>query len=145
MQRVLDFEREGSRVILAGEHWTAYVPFAARWPIELHLMPHRHVPDFAETTDAERDELARVYLRLLRGIDALYDTPTPYIAAWHQAPVSTSRDTVRMHLEITSPRRAADKLKFLAGSEAAMGAWIGDIPPEAAAERLRDSIEGVQL
>ena len=29
----------------------------------------------------------RLYLRLLRGIDALYDTPTPYIAAWHQAPV----------------------------------------------------------
>lgn len=145
MQRVLDFEREGGRVILAGEHWTAYVPFAARWPIEVHLMPHRHVPDFAESTDAERDELARIYLRLLRGIDALYETPTPYIAAWHQAPVNVARDTVRMHLEITSPRRAADKLKFLAGSEAAMGAWIGDIPPEAAAERLREAVEGVQL
>ena len=145
MQRVLDFERDGSRVILAGEHWTAYVPFAARWPIEVHLMPHRHVPDFAEATDAERDELAGLYLRLLRGIDALYDTPTPYIAAWHQAPVNVARDTVRMHLEITSPRRAADKLKFLAGSEAAMGAWIGDIPPEDAAARLRDAVEGVQL
>ena len=145
MQRVLDFEQDGSRVILAGEHWTAYVPFAARWPIEVHLMPHRHVPDFAEATDAERDELAGLYLRLLRGIDALYDTPTPYIAAWHQAPVNVARDTVRMHLEITSPRRAADKLKFLAGSEAAMGAWIGDIPPEAAADRLREAVEGVQL
>ena len=145
MQRVLDFERDGSRVILAGEHWTAYVPFAARWPIEVHLMPHRHVPDFAEATDAERDELAGLYLRLLRGIDTLYDTPTPYIAAWHQAPVNVARDTVRMHLEITSPRRAADKLKFLAGSEAAMGAWIGDIPPEDAAARLRDAVEGVQL
>ena len=145
MQRVLDFERDGSRVILAGEHWTAYVPFAARWPLEVHLMPHRHVPDFAEATDTERDELAGLYLRLLRGIDALYDTPTPYIAAWHQAPVNVARDTVRMHLEITSPRRAADKLKFLAGSEAAMGAWIGDIPPEDAAARLRDVVEGVQL
>ena len=145
MQRVLDFERDGSRVILAGEHWTAYVPFAARWPIEVHLMPHRHVPDFAEATDTERDELAGLYLRLLRGIDTLYDTPTPYIAAWHQAPVNVARDTVRMHLEITSPRRAADKLKFLAGSEAAMGAWIGDIPPEDAAARLRDVVEGVQL
>ena len=145
MQRVLDFERDGSRVILAGEHWTAYVPFAARWPIEVHLMPHRHVPDFAEATDAERDELAGLYLRLLRGIDTLYDTPTPYIAAWHQAPVNVARDTVRMHLEITSPRRAADKLKFLAGSEAAMGAWIGDIPPEDAAARLREAVEGVQL
>ncbi len=145
MQRVLDFERDGSRVILAGEHWTAYVPFAARWPIEVHLMPHRHVPDFTEATDTERDELAGLYLRLLRGIDTLYDTPTPYIAAWHQAPVNVARDTVRMHLEITSPRRAADKLKFLAGSEAAMGAWIGDIPPEDAAARLRDAVEGVQL
>ena len=145
MQRVLDFEQDGSRVILAGEHWTAYVPFAARWPIEVHLMPHRHVPDFAEATDTERDELAGLYLRLLRGIDTLYDTPTPYIAAWHQAPVNVARDTVRMHLEITSPRRAADKLKFLAGSEAAMGAWIGDIPPEDAAARLRDAVEGVQL
>jgi galactokinase len=42
--------------------------------------------------------------------------------------VHVGRDTVRLNLQITSPRRAADKLKFLAGSEAAMGAWIGDVP-----------------
>lgn len=143
--RILDFERGSERVILAGEHWTAFVPFAARWPLEVHLVPHRHVADFAETTDAERDELAPLYLRLLRGIDALYDTPTPYIAAWHQAPVRVGRGGARLHLELTSPRRAADKLKFLAGSEAAMGAWIGDVPPEAAAERLRAAVEGADL
>lgn len=144
-QRILDFERGSERVILAGEHWTAFVPFAARWPLEVHLLPHRHVADFAETTDAERDELAPLYLRLLRGVDALYDTPTPYIAAWHQSPVHVGRDTVRLHLELTSPRRAADKLKFLAGSEAAMGAWIGDVPPETSAARLREAVEGVTL
>lgn len=141
--RILDFERADDRVILSGEHWTAFVPFAARWPIEVHLMPHRHVADLAETTAAERDELAPLYLRLLRGIDALYDSPTPYIAAWHQAPVHRGRDTVRLHLQLTSPRRAADKLKFLAGSEAAMGAWIGDIPPETSAARLRDAVASV--
>ncbi|MBF4562173.1 galactose-1-phosphate uridylyltransferase [Microbacterium sp. VKM Ac-2870] len=143
--RILAFEQEGPRVLLRGEHWTAFVPFAARWPLEIHLLPHRHVPDFAALTDAERDELAPIYLRLLRGIDALYGDPTPYIAAWHQAPVHVGRDTVRLNLQITSPRRAADKLKFLAGSEAAMGAWIGDVPPETAADRLRSAIEGVQL
>jgi UDPglucose--hexose-1-phosphate uridylyltransferase len=141
--RILEFERASERVILAGEHWTAFVPFAARWPLEVHVLPHRHVADFAETTDAERDELAPLYLRLLRGVDALYDSPTPYIAAWHQAPVNRGRDSVRLHLQLTSPRRAADKLKFLAGSEAAMGAWIGDIPPEAAAGRLREAVESV--
>lgn len=103
LARVLDHEQAGPRVVLQGEHWTAFVPFAARWPVEVQLMPHRHVPDFAALDDHERDELAGLYLRLLRGVDALYDSPTPYIAAWHQAPVSIGRDTVRMRLELTSP------------------------------------------
>ena len=139
-QRILDFEAAGPRVLLEGEHWIAYVPFAARWPIEVHLAPRRHVADFAGLTEEERDELAPLYLRLLRGVDALYETPTPYIAAWHQAPVNVGRDSVRLHLQLTSPRRAADKLKFLAGSEAAMGAWIGDVPPERSAELLREAL-----
>ncbi len=141
--RVLAFEQASERVIVRGEHWTAFVPFAARWPLEVHLMPHRHAADFAELTDDERDELAPLYLRLLRGVDALYDTPTPYIAAWHQAPVRTGRDVLRLRLELTSPRRAADKLKHLAGSEAAMWAWTAEIPPEEAAGRLREAVEGV--
>jgi len=140
-QDILDFERAGDRVVLSGEHWTAFVPFAARWPIEVHMLPHRQIPDFAATSGAERDELATLYLKLLRGIDAIYDSPTPYIAAWHQAPVNRARDTFRLHLQLTSPRRAADKLKYLAGSESAMGAWIGDVTPEAAAANIREAIE----
>ena len=134
---LLTFEQHGDRVVLAGDRFTAFVPFAARWPQELHLLPHRHVPDFASLSEDEKDELALITLRLLRAMDFLYDTPTPYIAAWHQAPVSTHRDRVRLNLQITSPRRGADRLKFLAGSEAAMGAWIGDLVPEQTAERMR--------
>ncbi len=141
MADILERERTGPRVLVAGESWTAFVPFAARWPIEVHLVPHRHVPDLAETTLEERDELASLYLRLLRGVDRLYETPTPYIAAWHQAPVHERRDEVRLMLQLTSPRRATDRLKHLAGSEAAMGAWIGDVTPEAQAEALRAAIE----
>ena len=138
---ILESERSSERVLIAGEHFTAYVPFAARWPIEVHMLPHRHIPDLAATTLAERDELATLLPRLLRGIDALYDSPTPYILAWHQAPLHVGRDDVRLMLQVTSPRRAPDKLKFLAGSEAAMGAWIGDISPEAGAAALRAAIE----
>jgi len=138
--KILAFESDSERVVLSGEHWTAFVPFAARWPLEVHLLPHRHIPDFAATNEAERDELSDLYLRLLRGIDALYDTPTPYIAAWHQAPVTVARDDIRLMLQVTSPRRAESKLKYLAGSESAMGAWIGDIPPEQAAEFIRQGI-----
>lgn len=140
--RILAFEQSSERVVLRGEHWTAFVPFAARWPLEVHLMPHRHVPDLAATSEAERDELAPLYLRLLRGVDALYETPTPYIAAWHQAPVHVGRESARLHLQLTSPRRAVDKLKFLAGSEAAMWAWAAEVTPEQGAARIRAAVEG---
>ena len=140
---ILDFERSSERVVLSGEHWTAYVPFAARWPLEVHMLPHRHVPDFAATSPEERDELSVLYLQLLRGLDALYGSPTPYIAAWHQAPVVASRGDIRLMLQVTSPRRAESKLKYLAGSESAMGAWIGDIPPEQAAQFIREGIARV--
>ena len=142
-ERILESERASERVVLSGEHWTAFVPFAARWPIEVHMLPHRHVPDFAATNESERDELTGLYLRLLRGIDALYETPTPYIAAWHQAPVNVHRDDIRLMLQVTSPRRAENKLKYLAGSEAAMGAWIGDVAPEHAAAFIREGIAKV--
>jgi UDPglucose--hexose-1-phosphate uridylyltransferase len=107
----------------------------------VHILPHRHVPDLAATTDEERDEFSLLYRQLLRGVDALYDSPTPYISAWHQAPVHAHRDDIRLMLQLTSPRREEDKLKYLAGSEAAMGAFIADIPPETAAARLRDAME----
>ena len=35
-------------------------------------------------------------------------------------------------------QRSADKLKYLAGSESAMGSFINDREPEAIAERLRE-------
>ncbi len=140
---ILDYERQAERLLIQGEHFTAFVPFAARWPVEIHLLPHRHIPDLAATSEVERNELAVTYRRLLRAVDRLYDSPTPYIAAWHQAPVDRGRGDVRLMLQITSPRRAADKLKFLAGSESAMGAFIGDIEPEASAARLRSALERV--
>lgn len=137
-EQILKRELHGPRLIFESAHWAAFVPFAARWPLEVHLVPKRHIPDFAATSLDERDELAHVYLSLLRAVDSLYATPTPYIAAWHQAPVHAT-NAARLHLQLTSPRRSADKLKYLAGSEAAMGAWVSDVSPEDAADRLRSA------
>jgi UDPglucose--hexose-1-phosphate uridylyltransferase len=47
---------------------------------------------------------------------------------------------LRLQLQITSPRRAADKLKYLAGSESAMGAFIADISAEVIADQLRQAL-----
>ncbi|MEV7598496.1 galactose-1-phosphate uridylyltransferase [Kitasatospora sp. NPDC089797] len=130
------------RVVLAGRHWTAFVPFAARWPYEVHLFPHRRVPDLTALDAAQRDELPGLYLELLRRFDRLFGSPegggrTPYISAWHQAP-SGQRDELALHLELFTIRRAADKLKYLAGVESGMDAFVNDVTPEDAARRLRE-------
>lgn len=136
---VLAAEQQAStRVVRQSRHWTAFVPAAARWPVELHLYPHRRVPDIPALTDAERADFANIYLDMLGRLDRLFDTPLPYVSGWHQAPVHTDRDVAYLHLEVFSIRRASNKVKYLAGSEAAMGAFINDVPPEDVAQRLRD-------
>ena len=138
-QQILDFEKSSNRVLLDSDSFMAYVPFAARWPMEIHLLPKRPVRNHVELSDDERLELAGLYSKLLRAFETVYDTPSPYIAAWHQAPWGFE-DNFRLQLQITSPRRAADKLKYLAGSESAMGAFIADIPAEVIAEQFRHAL-----
>lgn len=128
----------GERVVVEGEHWVAYVPYYARWPYEVHLYPRAHVPDLPALSDEQRDDLARVYLQVLQAFDRLFDTPTPYIAAWMQAPVRVDRDLAHLHLRLFTIRRAPGKLKYLAGSESGMNVFINDIAPEQAAARLRE-------
>lgn len=136
---MLATEREQAcRVVLDGAHWTAFVPYAARWPYEVHMYPHRRVPDLAALTDEARSEFGGLYLDLLRRFDRLFGAPAPYISGWHQAPVREGRDRFALHLELFTIMRAPGKLKYLAGSESGMGAFANDITPESAAQRLRD-------
>jgi UDPglucose--hexose-1-phosphate uridylyltransferase len=135
--------RAGTRIVHQGAAWTAYVPAAARWPVELHLMPHRVVPDFTGLDGTERSELARLYPALLRRVDTFFADqrdpgPVPYVAGWHQAPIGPGRELTRLHLQLFSVRRSAGKLKYLAGSESGMGVWLNDTTPERIARRLRE-------
>ena len=135
---VLAFEiADGERIVRRTDHWTAYVPFGARWPTEVHVRPNRRVADLVELTTDERDELSDVYPDVLRRIEGVCGPEAPYIAAWQQAPVRTGRHLMALRLEVFSVRRAPGKLKYLAGSESAMGAFVNDVRPEDAAEALR--------
>ncbi|MGW2777071.1 galactose-1-phosphate uridylyltransferase [Streptomyces olivaceoviridis] len=145
---VLERELAGERVVLEGEHWAAFVPYAAHWPYEVHLYPKRRVPDLLALDEAARTEFPQVYLELLKRFDRIFgegEPPTPYIAGWHQAPFGAleefdgvTRDDFALHLELFTIRRTSGKLKFLAGSESGMSVFINDVPPERAAERLRE-------
>ncbi|MFJ9615760.1 galactose-1-phosphate uridylyltransferase [Streptomyces noursei] len=133
---------DGRRVVLDGDHWVAFVPYAAHWPYEVHLYPRRRVPDLLALDEPARTEFPQIYLEVLRRFDRIFGPeapPTPYISAWHQAPVhAADRSQFALHLELFTVRRTSGKLKFLAGSESGMNVFINDVPPEIAADRLRE-------
>ncbi|MDK7192495.1 galactose-1-phosphate uridylyltransferase [Bifidobacterium sp. UMB1197] len=152
------------RVIMHNHSWVAYVPAAARWPLEVHVAPVRDVLTLDQLDDQERWDLAQIYITLLRrankffGLSPLnagesasagnslsFDSSSsefvdlPYVAAWHQAPVHDSRRShYRLNLQFFSFMRDANKIKYLAGSEAGMASWISDTTPELIAKRFQE-------
>ena len=129
----------GDRLVSANSEWVAFVPHAARWPFEINLFPRRPTPDLPRLDDAAREALGPIYLDILHRFDGLFDQPAPYIAAWQQAPVRHGRQASWLHLRLFTNRRSPDRLKYLAGSEAAMGVFVNDVRPEDAARRLREA------
>ncbi len=126
------------RIVAQNSEWLAYVPFASRYPFEIHIAPKKFVPDLAELSDTAADAFAEVAKESLQRLDGVFGIEMAYMASWHQAPVNVGRDVLGLHLQITSIRRAPGKLKYLAGSESAMQAFIMDMKPEQSAAQLRD-------
>ena len=128
---------DGSRVVARTDLFTAFVPFAARWPVEVHIYPNRFVHNLLELAATELDDFARIYLDVLRRFDRMYSSPLPYISALHQFADTDAQRDGYFHVELMSIRRSAVALKYLAASESALDAFISDVTPEAVAERLR--------
>jgi UDPglucose--hexose-1-phosphate uridylyltransferase len=129
---------DGSRIVARTDLFTAFVPFAARWPVEVHIYPNRFVHNLIDLSDDELDGFAQIYLDVLQRFDRMYSRPLPYISALHQYADTDALREGYFHVELMSIRRSAGALKYLAASESAMDAFITDVVPEAVAERLRD-------
>jgi UDPglucose--hexose-1-phosphate uridylyltransferase len=130
--------KEEERIVAENKHWVAYVPYAARYSFEIHVAPKVSVADLGGLSKEVADAFPAIAKEVLQRLDGVFDIPMAYIAAWHQAPVREGRDLLRLHWQITSVRRAPGKLKYLAGSESSMGAFIMDLYPEQSAAQLRE-------
>ena len=126
------------RIIAQNSEWVAYVPYASRYPFEIHVAPRRSVADFVALDESASEAFAPIAKEVLQRLDGVFGVTMPYIASWHQAPVREGRDVMRLHWQIQSVRRAPGKLKYLAGSESAFGAFMMDLKPEQSAQQLRE-------
>lgn len=133
--------RQRRRVVYANAAFTATVPFAARYPYEIHILPRRHAAAITDLQPAEVPALAQALRAVTAGYDRLFGFSLPYMMLLQQRPSGPGRwPYAHFHFEFLPPYRTADKLKYLAGCESGAGTFINDTLPEQTAPRLRAAI-----
>ena len=150
---------DGRRVVARRGGLVAFVPPWARFPYEVHVVPEGHRPSLTQVSAKDRDELAALLAALLAGYDQLFGFPLPYVMSIRSAPTCAPSELTgrihqlggldelpswdpisHLHWEFAPVHRSADKIKFVAGSEMMGGAYMTDVAPEDAAERLRRAL-----
>lgn len=129
---------DGRRLVAGNSSWVAFVPFFARFPYEVHIVPREHCPSMKTMTDVQRTDLAPILKTVLMKYDGLFGFSFPYMMLMHQSPVDGGEyPYYHFHVEFYPPHRAKDKLKYLAGCETGAGTFINDTSAEEKAEELR--------
>lgn len=130
--------QDEKRIICQNNQWIAYVPYASRYPFEIHIAPLRGVAQMSDLDEKQSATFAEVSKEVLTRLDGVFGIEMAYIASWYQSPVKSGKESMRLHWQIVSVRRQPGKLKYLSGSESAMGSFIMDLEPEQSAKQLRE-------
>ncbi len=133
----LEEEAGGPREVWRNAEFVAIVPFFARYPYEVWVVPFDPLGTLGEMGEEQLDALAEALHEVARRYDALFGFSLPYLMAMHHAPHGHLHG--RFFVEFLPPHRSAEKLKYLAGSESCAGAFINDTLPEETAARLRSA------
>lgn len=119
------------RLVVENDHFVAFVPYAARFPFEVMLLPTHHAASFQEETHFE--DLAFVLGQVLRGVRECSGMSS-FNFVLHTAPYHITNEVEKSyhwHFEILPAFLRA------AGFEWGSGFSINVMRPEEAAQRLR--------
>jgi len=130
---ILDKEKDSSRFIWESDHFLVFAPWASVHPFEFWMFPKRHQSTLLDISQSEAKALAKALRMCFGGLRSLLRDP-PYNFGFHMAPSKGAHDYYHWHLEVYP------KLTIWAGFEKSTGMFINVMPPEDAAESLREAI-----
>jgi len=132
-------DNDNLRIVDTNEYFTAFHPFASRFPCDTSILPRQHESFFSDIQMSEVTELAVILKRLLLRFKTALNSP-PYNFVIHTAPY-TEEDMAHYHWHI----ELIPRLSTQAGFEWGTGFYINSIAPEEAAKRIlaEDIIEEV--
>jgi UDPglucose--hexose-1-phosphate uridylyltransferase len=120
------------RIVLDTSHFTAFCPYASRFPFETWIVPKTHSSHFENIPKQGVDDLATVLKQVLGKLETALDNPA-YNYIIHTSPFDHQElPHYHWHIEVI-PR-----LSKVAGFEWGSGFYINPVPPEDAAAFLRE-------
>lgn len=132
---IVEKERSGARFIWKNDGFIAFAPWASVHPFEFWIVPERHQSTLLDISEVDKKGLAVALRVCLGGLSSLLKDPS-YNFGFHIAPTreDDARDYYHWHLEVYP------KLTIWAGFEKNTGIFINVVPPEDAAESLRETV-----
>ena len=120
-----------SRIAHDSDHFVSFCPFAGRFPFETWVLPKDHSSHFDSIDRPAAAELASHLRAVLKKLETSLEDP-PYNFIIHSAP-SNEPDLEEYHWHI----EIIPRVTKVAGFEWGTGFYINPIPPERAAEFMR--------
>jgi len=133
-------ESAGSRIIARDARFTAFAPYASRFPFEMAVFPKRHSAFFTDVRDDELGPLAEILKDVLTRLKKTVGDP-PFNMVLHQAPNPSlsAKDWPELHLKSHWHLEIIPILTKVAGFEWGTGFYINPVPPETGAQFLRQA------
>ncbi len=131
-------EAAGTRIVSKNAHFTAFAPYASRFPFEMAVYPRRHSAFFTEVRADELVAMAETLKDVLTRLKKTVGDP-PFNMVLHQAPNPSLplKRWTDIHLKSHWHVEIIPILTKVAGFEWGTGFYINPVPPETGAQFLR--------
>ncbi|MEM3670412.1 MAG: hypothetical protein QW767_01520 [Thermoprotei archaeon] len=127
---------KSGRLVLREGSAIAYVPFAPRWPYEVHIQSD-HVLSFGQLESSKLREVVHLLQSVLNSIDTVLGKGTAYTFSLHSAPKGCKQ--FHAHFEVAPVVYDRTRVRFTAGVERGTGTPVLDRSPEERARELREA------
>lgn len=131
-QMVAEEIADEERVVMMTEHFIAIEPFASPTPFATHIYPRRHMASFGDISAAEITDLARILKKILGKL--YYGLGDPDFNYTLRCAPAELAGVKYFHWYVS----IIPRLTRVAGFELGSGMFINTVPPESAAEFLRN-------
>ena len=133
------------RLVVEHNGWVATVPSASPYPVAVEIAPTERLTSLVALNADQRRNFGSILQNVLQRIERLYGQPAPTMMWFNQQPTLNQHRIDEIlgsgdawfNVEVVSPWRAPNVMRYIAAAEVATNEFFTPIVPEELAERLR--------